>query len=233
MLLSALIIGFAFLTEATLGFGGGLIAVPLLALTMDIKSAVTLVLIFQFCMGFLLPDSYKFVPHRIKFTMTAGLLLGTLLGMYSLFALDDHILRILLSITIVLFLAKDMISKTHITETAWTSALVGFFGSWLQGLIGTGGPVFTMYLSAIRIEKKSFRATLIYLFFVTSILRVIVSFSGGLFIPDVLYRALFAAPFYAVALILGRLLFHRVNEILYRRAVSLVLLGSCVALLLR
>jgi len=58
------IITLAFLGEAMFGFGGGLIAVPLLSLLLGVKEAVTLVLIFQVLMGFLLIRCYRDIAWK-------------------------------------------------------------------------------------------------------------------------------------------------------------------------
>ena len=79
-LLVALIIAVAFLGEAIFGFGGGLISVPLLSLILNVKEAVTLVLIFQLRMGLLIFKSYKHITWKVAKPMTLGVIVGTILG---------------------------------------------------------------------------------------------------------------------------------------------------------
>lgn len=51
---ATIIIALAFFGESIFGFGGGLIAIPLLSLLIGVKDAVTLVLIFQLLMGLMI-----------------------------------------------------------------------------------------------------------------------------------------------------------------------------------
>ncbi|MCB0336701.1 MAG: hypothetical protein KDD62_10365, partial [Bdellovibrionales bacterium] len=51
--LSSLIIFAAFLGQAIFGFGGGLLAIPLLSIMVPVREAVTIVLCFQLLAGVL------------------------------------------------------------------------------------------------------------------------------------------------------------------------------------
>lgn len=54
-----IIILVAFGGEALFGFGGGLVAVPLLSLVIDVRDAVVLVSVLQFLIGFLIIKNYR------------------------------------------------------------------------------------------------------------------------------------------------------------------------------
>lgn len=231
-----IIICAAFLTEAIFGFGGGLIAVPLLSLLLGVQDAVTTVLIFQLGMGFLLFSSYKNVDWHHAMPLTIGLLLGTTVGTYSLATIDETLLRKILAVSILLFLLLPFIvKKPSVPEkrSGIVGVLSGVFGGWFQGIIGTGGPVFTMYLSAIVQDKYAFRATLIFVFFITSLIRMGTSISLGLFNQQILTMTLFAFVPYLLALLLGSKLHVKVKTEHFRIGVNVVLFFAAISLFIK
>ncbi len=236
MVLEVAIIGVAFLCEAVFGFGGGLISIPLLSLLIGVKKAVTLALIFQLGMGLLLIHSYKDVQIKVGLNMGIGMLLGTLVGVFGLVTLPEQVLRIILAIVILSFLLQMFFGKhvsLHLKESFIADFFAGALGGVFQGLIGTGGPVLTLYLMTIGISAASFRATLIFLFFVSSILRIFLSFSYDLFTADIQQTAIAAFPLFLVVLIVGHYSFKRLNERYYRIGVGIILFVAAIFMLLK
>lgn len=234
VVLSAAIICIAFLTESVFGFGAGLIAIPLISLFLGVQNAVTTVLIFQLGMGILLVKSYKNVDWRHAFPLVAGLLLGTCLGMYGLATIDGPILTKILAIAIFAFLLFSIFGKSFsLPKSNIMGVLCGVAGGWLQGLIGTGGPVFTMYLSGITKDRYIFRATLIFALFVTSLIRTGASFSLGLFNQQVLTIALWSAIPYVGAIFMGNKLHVKVDQKHFRIGVNILLFFVAISLLLK
>jgi len=64
-LLISLIIVIAFGGEALFGFGGGVVAVSLLSLFLDVHEAVVLVAIFQFLLGFIVLRNFREVAWSL------------------------------------------------------------------------------------------------------------------------------------------------------------------------
>ena len=69
MVLTAIIIAVAFFAQSLLGFGGGLLCIPLISLYMPIQDAVSLVMVFQFSMGLLIFKTYKDISWQPIFKM--------------------------------------------------------------------------------------------------------------------------------------------------------------------
>ncbi len=235
-ILAAIIIAIAFFGESIFGFGGGLIAIPLLSLLIGVKDAVTLVLIFQLLMGLLIWKSYKQIDWKSARPMTISIIIGTVIGTLLLSQANFVSLKLFLATSILIFLVK-MIWFNGFTlgnksnTTAATVAGVG--GGLFQGLIGTGGPVLTMYLSVAIKQKLSLRATLIYLFFATSIVRLGISFPNHLFTDRILHLALVALPLFMMAIFLGQRMHQKISEEYYRLGIYIVMGGSAILLLIK
>jgi uncharacterized membrane protein YfcA len=100
-------------------------------------------------------------------------------------------------------------------------------------LIGTGGPVLTMYLTAAIKDKRSLRATLIFLIFVTSVVRLGISARQDLFTPPILHLALLTLPFFLAAIALGANLQNSVSDKYYRLGLNAILALSAVVLVFK
>lgn len=236
VLLEVVIIAVSFFCEAMFGFGGGLLAVPLLSIFMSVKEAVTLVLVFQLSMGLLLLRSYKDVPKHLVVSMGIGMVAGSMIGVSVLVALPEQMLRTILAIAILAFVVPILHGKKsaiHLSPSPLLHASAGLIGGILQGLLGTGGPVLTLYLLTLGLSAKSFRATLIALFFISSIVRVAVSTPLDLFTPAVRYTALIAFPVFLLAIFSGQRFFKRLSEDIYRKGVAIILVVSALFMLIR
>lgn len=104
--ISAIIIGFSFFVQSLLGFGGGLIGIPLLSLYMSVQDAVTIVLFFQTLMGFLIFKIHKQVEWNLIKKIAIASVIGLVIGFLFLHVLPERIMAALLVLTIVLHLMK-------------------------------------------------------------------------------------------------------------------------------
>jgi uncharacterized membrane protein YfcA len=234
--LAVLIISLAFGGEAIFGFGGGLIAIPLLSLFLGVRDAVTLVLIFQVCMGLLIFKSYRQIYWKAAVPLGWGLVAGAIAGTLFLSRANTTFLQLFLAFSILVFLAKMVFWKglvvSNITNkpvTVGTGAVAGLF----QGLIGTGGPVLAMYLTVAVRDKARLRATLIYLLFMVCVVRLVVSIPEHLISSRIIEIALFTLPFFLVAIVLGQVLHDKVKPKYYQAAIYIILLASASLLLVK
>lgn len=235
-LLVIVVICAAFFGESIFGFGGGLVAIPILSLFLGVQQAVTLVLIFQFCMGLLIFKTYQNIDWGIAKLMIAGLVVGTFVGTFLLSIVSDRFLLLFLAASISVFLIKSIFFQRFTIgkgRSVAGASSAGVLGGLFQGLIGTGGPILTMYLTIATAEKMRMRATLIILFFLTSIIRIGLSLWQGLFDPTLLILALFTFPFFIAAIILGHLVHAKVSQRQYQIAIYVILFFAAISMLLK
>lgn len=235
VILTVVVICLAFFGEAIFGFGGGLISVPLLTLILGVRDGVTLALVFQTLMGILIFKAHRDISWKAAKPMTFTLILGAGLGTLLLSSVNIVALQLFLATMIIVFLVKSIwFSGLNLKKYGSDGAhAAGFTGGLFQGVIGVGGPIVTMYLSAILKDKSALRATLIYLLFITCIARIIMSIPQGLFNNEVLQLVMIALPFFLVAIFFGQRLFERINATYYRTGIHMILAGSAIALLIK
>lgn len=234
LLIGAIILA-AYFCESIFGFGGGLISIPLISLLMPVKTSILLILLFQLLTGVLVFKTAKHTAWKTVGILIAGLLLGTLVGTYSLVVFADSLLHKILAVSILLFLIKMIFFQklTLSPKKKFIGLLAGFFGGYFQGVIGTGGPILMMYLFSAVPDKTQLRATLIFLFFITSVVRFLFVVGTGLITPDLYRIALPLAPVFIGVVFLGQHLHWKVSDKYYRWCVYVILLFSSVSLFVK
>lgn len=231
-----LILFIAFLGESLFGFGGGLIAIPLLSLILGVKEAVSLLLIFQFMMGLMVIPVVRDRSRRYTRPMLIGAVTGTAVGVAGLHGFDEGALRMVLALFILVYLARALLrpssSENAVGRRRWSLASGGV-GGFFHGLIGTGGPALLMYLNEVVDDRVQLRATMIVLLCACNVVRMAASVPLGLLTPSVLTRALPALPFFLVAVYTGHRWHHHLDERRYRQIILVLLTLSCLTLLIR
>ena len=233
IILVILIICIAFGGEAIFGFGGGLIAIPLLSLFLGVRDAVTLALLFQVAMGVLIFKVHRNIRWRVARPISGGLVVGTVTGTLLLSRANTTFLQLFLACTILAFLIKMIwlkgLAVHNIHSKPWTTGS-GFVAGLCQGLIGIGGPVLAMYLSVALPKKDQFRATTIYLLFMVCVIRLIISVPQDLYSRQLIELAAYALPFFAIVVTAGQILHQKINQTYYQRAIYLILLIAALSL---
>lgn len=234
-LLTVVIITLAFFSQSIFGFGGGLISIPLLSLFYPVSEAVTLVLIFQLLMGLLIVKTYKQTRWNVVLPLIFGICIGVLIGMAFLTSFDEKTLRLILATSILVYLLKSLAFPAFsVSDTGrGTSFVFGVIGGIFQGIIGTGGPVFVMFLSSALKDAREIRAGVIFLLVSSNVLRISLSAAAGLITERVVsLAALTAAPF-LIAIIAGQLVHTSVSQKAYRYCIYAILLCSSISLVFK
>lgn len=164
LLISAVIFFIAALVHGSIGFGFPMIATPLLALFVDIQSAIILTLIPTLLMNivsiaseadFKLSAFYEAIKRH--YVLASYALIGTIVGTFVLLSTDSDIFKLLLSFAILIYLISDQIKL----NMAWlhrypkVSKLVfGLSAGLLGGLTNVMAPVLIIYSLALNRSKR-------------------------------------------------------------------------------
>lgn len=235
LILSVIIIALAVFGQCLFGFGGGLIAIPVLSLMIGVKDAVTLSMILQMISVGMLIRIYSHIDWSVVLPVAWGLIPGTLVGVFLLTMLDEDWIRLTLIAFIASYLIKDLFYKSKvltIMRRRWSGVVIGSFGGIIQGLIGTGGPPLVMYLNELKMNPSAFRAALLIWICVTNTIRLIISVEAGLFNEMVINIALASIPFILLAMWSADRISKTLNDLLYARAIQVILCGSIIALII-
>ncbi|PCI55345.1 MAG: hypothetical protein COB36_06890 [Alphaproteobacteria bacterium] len=206
MILIPLIIAFAFFAQSLLGFGGGLICIPILSLFMPVQDVVAMVMIYQISMGLLIFKTHRHIQWQHIIKMLPMTIVGAVLGVMLLNYVAGDVIRVILVIYIILHLLRKHTKIDPLGRLIrWgDSHLAGFLGGTLNAMIGGGGPAFILYLKEKVTTSSEFRASIIMMLMLSNIPRTIGTISIGLLTYDLFITALYAYPGFLLALYLGQ-----------------------------
>lgn len=237
-LLVSLIIGVCFAVHVAVGFGGGLLALPILSLLIGVKNSITLILIFQTLTGLQIFWLHRQVPFAKLRLFIPGAALGVMVGVYFLSRLPERPLEMLVGIYLLLYVIADFFEKRlskfmpdHLAPVF--VPMISFGGGLISGAIGTGGPVFVSYLKKQGFTKESLRSTIIFMLLVNNLIRIAATAQFALFTPEVLKYALWALPLFAAGAYGGYKLMKKLDEKQFHLFINILLLISGLALLFR
>tara|TARA_R110001592_G_scaffold3525_18_gene20018 strand:- start:4131 stop:4850 length:720 start_codon:yes stop_codon:yes gene_type:complete len=230
-----LIIFFAFFAQSLLGFGGGLICIPLLSLFMPVQDVVSMVMIYQFSMGLLIFSTFKDIQWPFIIKMLPSMILGVCLGIALLNYLPGDVMRGILAGYILLHLARKHTKFDPLGKLIkWGDAhLAGFVGGMLNAMIGGGGPAFILYLKDKATLSSTFRASIIAVLMLSNIPRVIGTVGTGLLTTDLFITGMYAYPAFLLALYAGQKLHKKIPQDKFFFAVELLLASSATLLIIK
>lgn len=235
LIFAPLAIWFAYLIFGISGFGSTLIAVPLLAHVMPLQFVIPVVVILDcisaFSMGIKLrADVWKaeFVP------LLPYLMVGLLLGAFVLLRLPTHWLLLGLGIFVLVFGAHFLINrKAAIRLPRWSVAPLGLFAGTTSSALGVGGPLYVFYFTARGATPEQIRATVPAVFSFTSIVRIAIFSSVGLYSIEILIAVAILVPVMALGLWCGHRLHGRLSRDQVIRIVGGLLMLSGTSLMVR
>jgi hypothetical protein len=226
----------ATLIRSTLGFGEALVAVPLLALRIPVVIAAPLaVLVSVLVAAAIVAQDWRKIEVRSATGLIIASLFGIPLGLLLLTRVNEHVIKLILGLVIILFAIYSLSGKVkrHL-EKDHPILLIGsgFCAGVLGGAYGMNGPPLAIYGALRGWSPQHFRATLQAYFLPASLAGLIGYIAMGLWVPAVTRYFLLSLPGVLVATAVGRFLNHRLRGHAFFRTVyvGLVLIGAVLVL---
>lgn len=208
------------------GFGSVLLSLPLLALFLEVKTAIPLVALFGVALtAFLLLQLRRYWEWKKIYPLCLGALPGVPLGVWFLNRTEAQFIQWSVGAVLVVFALYSLLSKPSFraTETGWAYAS-GFIAGCLGGAISAAGPPVIIYTSLQSWSKDQIKVTLQGFFIISGIVVVIFQTIGGLVTERVLWYFFAALPMLLGGTWVGSLLYGRMREETYRK-ILLILMG--------
>ncbi len=230
--LSLAIIFGAALAKAMLGFGEGLLAMPLLTLLLGIRAASPLVgLVSAGLTLVMLLGHRQSVDLKSAGRLLVGILLGIPLGVWGLSALPEAWVTATLGAVLVLTGLYNLSARAGSRPgpppgVRWAYAY-GLAGGILSGAYNTGGPPVVIYGVQQRWPPDKFRGTIQGCFLPAMALKIAGHGLAGLWTPQVLLLTALSLPVVAAALWVGGRLSRHLSPARFARLVygGLAVLG--------
>jgi uncharacterized membrane protein YfcA len=228
------ILFFAYFVRGISGFGSGLIAVPLLALSHPLTLVVPFILLTDLTASVILGRvARRAVRWDEILPILPGAVVGVVLGVTLLISLDRQKLLLGLGLIVLFFALRNLLgwAGSRPVSRAWALP-ASLVGGTVSALFGTGGPPYVIYLSHRLHDKSAIRATFSALFMLEGGLRVLVFAATGLLREPRLFVAYaLALPVMAAGLWAGSRVHVGLSNQGMMRLIGLLLLASGTSLL--
>ena len=221
-----IIVFFSTLTRSTFGFGDALIAMPLLALLIDIKIAVPLIALIAFFIAFsiLIRNVHK-VAFKSAWRLVVSSLIGIPIGLWYLEDINEQVIKLILGILVLIFAFYNLLKpRLHELKTEKYAWIFGFFAGILGGAYNTNGPPIVIYSSLKKWKPENFRATLQGYFFTTGILVVAGHTIAGNITHEVVNYFAFCLPVVLLAIIIGARLNKKIPVARFHKYIYILLI---------
>ena len=225
------VIFLATLIRSSFGFGEALIAVPLLALRIPVTVAAPLAVMVSITVAaIVIAQDWRHIHVRPTTWLVLSSLLGIPLGLLLLTRVNEHVVKTILAIIIILFSSYCLLRHQSIElksdRLAWLLGF-GFLSGILGGAYGMNGPPLVIYGSLRRWSAEKFRATLQGYFLPASLIGLVGYWFAGLCSRQVLDYYLLSLPCALAAIFIGRAVNQRLrgNAFLIYVHAGLILIG--------
>ena len=237
LLSTAAIIAAAYTVFGLTGFGAAMVAVPLLVQVMPLQFAVPLIMLLDLVSTTLVGMKNRALVSRKELArLSPFMLVGVFLGATALANLDPRWSLVGLGVFVIAMALRGLLSPppSHLPlATGWVVP-AGVGGGVFSALFGTGGPIYTMYLSRRLPDVDVFRATISAVIFLSALARLAAFGTAGLLQQEgLLTTALLILPFSLGGVTLGGWLRHKVSAAAVKRLLLVFLTAGGFGVIVR
>ncbi len=212
------------------GAGAPVVAVPMLALAFDVPTAVTIFAIPNLFSNIWQSWTFRADHLPMSFTLpfVVACLVGAAIGTVMLVSVSPDLLMIGVALVAFAFIGF------RLARPEWTLPLpaarrlalpVGVSAGVLQGAIGVSAPISVTFLTAMRLERPVFIATISAVFLAMSVVQLPMLAAFGLMTPARIAMGFGALGLILAAMPVGSMLARRWSPRVFNN-VLLVMLGA-------
>ena len=230
---------FAYGLRGSTGFGGAL-GMTMLVVVIPIKVVVPAWTLLSITSSLaILGHDRKLIAWRDVIPFLPWCMAGIAIGLYIFTALDARTLAQLLGVMVLIYSVHALWSSFR-PAGGWDmpKPLIVPFNGLAAGATGTvfgtmASIFFVMYLSARKLAKGAFRATMSAMLLSLAVVRGIGYWAVGEFTRDALVVFAAAFPVMLIGIYIGNRIHLSISELTFRRVVGATLLACSVPLLLK
>ena len=233
----AVVVFAAYALRGATGFGAGVVAIPLLALAMPLNVVIPVVTMMGIIAS--LGQSIQEIRH-VDWRALRGLALpsaiGLALGLWLFASLDQALLLNAFAAFIIVYGLWSFLPRapTAALPPRALAAAVGGAGGLVATLFGgMAGPFYAIYLKALNLDKRRFRASISSVLLCLGVVRAAGYGGLGFYDRRAIAALAFFAPVMVIAMFAGDRWHARLEQAKFERLVAALLVASGVALLLK
>jgi uncharacterized membrane protein YfcA len=205
LILVFVVIFIASLTRSTFGFGDALIAMPLLALFISIKTATPVVAVMGLTISIaILYDDWRHIRLKSIWVLVLFSLIGIPIGLIFLKGAAEDVVKITLSVVLIVFGTYKLLKPDlFVLRSRRLAFLFGLISGILGGAYNTNGPPIIIYGTLRQWKPEMFRAVLQGVFLPTNFFIIIGHGIAGLWTKEVWHLMIFSLPIIFLSIMIG------------------------------
>jgi len=219
------------ISKGGFGAGGGVLAVPLMALRLPVPQVAAIMLPLLCLMDIISLWGYRgrWDGRILRLTVPAAML-GIAVGAVSFGVLPETWIRLLIGLIAIGFtLQRWLVRRRGIAHAISIRPVMGFFWAAISGftsfLANAGGPPYSVYLLPLALDKTLFVGTTVVFFAVVNFAKLSPFIWLGLFDRQNLLTSLALSPIAPIGIGLGLWLHRRIDEVWFYRSCHGLLLA--------
>ncbi|OKY75871.1 MAG: permease [Desulfobulbaceae bacterium DB1] len=217
-------------TQGLSGFGSALVALPLLSLFLDMKTAVPLCMLNGLIItAYLSLQLRRHADWKKIIPLLIGGMPGIYVGASFLKEADSNLIKLLLGVMIISYALYNLLltPRPRMVKPFWAYA-AGFFTGVIGSAFSAGGPPVIIYTTLTGWSKDDIKATLSVFFFITGIAAAGAHAVSGLTTMTVLRYHALSAAFVLLGVWIGSRCYGRIRRESYLRLMLylLVVMGG-------
>lgn len=228
-----LIIFISTLVQSVFSFGGALVALPLLALVIDIRWATPLLTLLSCSIAIVVSSrNWHDVQVDSVWRLIVAACVGIPLGIWGLTRFNEQVLKVGLALVVIVSTLINLYVFKNFRLKRVNSALVfGFVSGVFGGAYNTSGPPVVLYGTLRNWNSEQFRATIQLYSLCTNIFAIAGYYIAGALTADVIVYYGWSLPIVAVTIWLGGKIHQKIPSEKYVIYVKLLLLVLAIRLL--
>jgi hypothetical protein len=229
---------FAAFVKGTSGMGFPLIATPMVTLLLDIRVAITILIIPNIVMDItqIFRGGFPYAAFRRFGWFFLLTVIGVFVGTKVLVTLPLWALNLGLGVMVLVFVVSSWLRCEFTISPRLEKILnppAGFISGFINGLTNAAGPVLAIYLYSLKLEKREFIKSIATMFMVTKLSQLGAVSTWNLFNRSTLALSLVVTLFILLGFYAGLKTQDRINKETFSRWLLLLLFIVGVTLILR
>ena len=224
--------------KGTTGMGFPLIATPTVALLLDIRTAITILIIPNIVMDATQIFRGTFSPALFRrfFWLLVLTVAGVFLGTKVLVTLPIWVLNLTLGLMVLVFVFSNFFRfdwEIPPQMEGMVSPFAGLVGGFLNGMTNAAGPALAIYLYGLKLAKTEFVKSIATIFIVTKVSQLVAVSTWNLFTFSTLSLSLVVTLFCLIGFYAGLKTQDRVNQRTFNRGLLTLLFVIGATLVVR
>jgi len=227
-ILVAVVLLFAAYVKGASGMGFPLISTPMVALLLDIRTAITILIIPNLVMDItqVFRGGFPVAVLRRFGWFSLSTIIGVFLGTKVLIVLPLWILNLCLGVMVFIFVVSNWLRFEFTISPKLESVLslpAGLISGFLNGMTNAAGPALAIYLYHLKLPKLEFIKSIAAIFIITKLSQLVAVSTWDLFNWSTLSLSLGVTLFVLLGFYAGLKTQDRVNQSTFNRGLLILL----------